>query len=78
MIDEDEFLKYLPRCAKCDEVFMPGGKSTDVVSLSFTEEVRGRREVVESNLYHPACAPLKQDGGSYAPGTLTFIHREAR
>lgn len=36
------------------------------------------REVVESNLYHPACAPLKRDGGSYAPGTLTFIHREAR
>lgn len=73
---EEEFLRYLPRCDGCGEFLPPGGKSTDLVILSYVEDHRGRRQVVESSMYHKACAPKKPNGEEYPAGAITFIHRE--
>jgi hypothetical protein len=69
----DDFLANLPACDKCHEIFPPGGDPTDLVGIDLARHVDGRRQVVQSRLYHVACAPRRSDGSSYPAGSITFV-----
>jgi hypothetical protein len=73
---DEEFLRYLPRCDKCGEVFPVSSGPMDFIGLKVLEDHQGERTVVEDNMYHVECAPKKPDGSSYPAGCVIHITRD--
>ena len=72
MMSVEEFLKHLPCCAKCGEVFPALCGPDGTIGVSQVRTANGRRQVVDVKLYHVACAPKRPDGTPYAPGTINY------
>lgn len=53
-MNDDEFLRYVPRCDKCGEIFPPGRGPSDYTELRFRE---ADGTVGAALAYHAKCAP---------------------
>lgn len=72
MSPDEEFVKFLPRCDGCDEVFPVGVGPMGTVGVVRDVKHLGRVVRRESFLYCLACAPQTADGTPYPAGHTTY------
>ena len=72
-MSEEEFLRYLPRCDACGEVFPAGAGPNGTICVGKEWATRsGQRARGDEKTYHVECSPKRPDGSPYEPGTINY------